>query len=82
MVQIWAVLLADLRLSWSILMKYGWASQQCLAGQLLPGAGLDNCELNCTEFRFIVYWSVKISQNKVKKSSGEDQAVVCIVSIV
>ena len=44
-----------------------------LPRQLLPGAGLGNCELNCivfrchVEFRFIVYWSMNISQDKVKK---------------
>ena len=37
-----------------------------LTGQLLPVAGLGNCEWNCTvfrcriEFRFIVYWSMNI----------------------
>ena len=42
------------------------SARPSLSGQLLPGAGLGNCELNCTvfrcrvEFRFIVYWSMNI----------------------
>ena len=54
-----------------------------LAGQCLPGAGLDNCELNCTEFCFIV--SILVNEYFTKEGesfSGEDKAIVCIVYLV
>ena len=54
------------------------SARPSLAGQLLPGAGLDNCELNCTEFRFIVHWSMNISQNKVKKILGKTRLLFAL----
>ena len=47
------------------------SARPSLAGLLLPGAGLGNCELNCTVFRCRVEFRFSILVNEYFTKQGE-----------